>query len=215
MISVFQFYRTGNDIPIQNSSLYQHPCILLIFEFQGYGKIMVTFQAIRRFARISPEHEDVINQISGIKNLPGCLVNQRYERISSLFPRFISVKSAFNAPSASCTASVAYSKRSQRAIRPLKSYTPLSSSILMTNSSSMGKGEPMELTVKCTRYVNSCMLKATRSYTLPISSRFSSDMEAKPTYSDPGAEEIRPFFNRSDTCISCLVVMPSRKSEKS
>ena len=85
MISVFQFYGAGNDIPIQNSRLYQHPCFLFVLEFQGYGKIMVTFQTIRRFARISPEHEDVINQISGIKNLPGCLVNQRYERISSLF----------------------------------------------------------------------------------------------------------------------------------
>lgn len=85
MISVFQFYGAGNDIPIQNSRLYQHPCFLFVLEFQGYGKIMVTFQTIRRFARISPEHEDVINQISGIKNLPGCLVNQRYECISSLF----------------------------------------------------------------------------------------------------------------------------------
>lgn len=70
MISVFQFYGAGNDIPIQNGRLYQHPCFLFVLEFQGYGKIMVTFQAIRRFARISPEHEDVINQISGIKNLP-------------------------------------------------------------------------------------------------------------------------------------------------
>ena len=63
MISVFQFYGAGNDIPIQNSRLYQHPCFLFVLEFQGYGKIMVTFQTIRRFARISPEHEDVIVSI--------------------------------------------------------------------------------------------------------------------------------------------------------
>lgn len=48
MISVFQFYGAGNDIPIQNSRLYQHPCFLFVLEFQGYGKIMVTFQTIRR-----------------------------------------------------------------------------------------------------------------------------------------------------------------------
>ena len=50
MISVFQFYGAGNDIPIQNSRLYQHPCFLFVLEVQGYGKIMVTFQTIRRIA---------------------------------------------------------------------------------------------------------------------------------------------------------------------
>ena len=65
MISVFQFYGAGNDIPIQNSRLYQHPCFLFVLEFQGYGKIMVTFQTIRRFARISPEHEDVDGGLLG------------------------------------------------------------------------------------------------------------------------------------------------------
>ena len=175
MISVFQLYRTGNDVPVQNSRLYQRPCFLLVLEFQGYGKIMVTFQAIRRFASISPEHDDVIHQIGGIKSHPGCLVNQGDK----------------------------------------KSYTPLSSSILMMKSSPTGKGSEVDMMVKCIRYVNSRMLKATRSYTLPISSRFSSDTEESPTYSGPGAEEIRFSFNRSATRISRLVVTPFLKPEKS
>lgn len=76
MISVFQFYRTRNDVPVQNSRLYERPCLPPILEFQGYGKVMVTFQAIRRFAGIPPEHKDVIHQIGGIKSLPSCPVNQ-------------------------------------------------------------------------------------------------------------------------------------------
>ena len=142
MISVFQFYGAGNDIPIQNSRLYQHPCFLFVLEFQGYGKIMVTFQTIRRFARISPEHEDVINQISGIKNLPGCLVNQRYECISSLF-QFHQREIRFQ-----CPFSVTYGfgrvfKTFAKGDLPVKVITPLSSSILMTNSSSIGNGSGM------------------------------------------------------------------------
>lgn len=44
---------------------------------------MVTLQAIRWLARITPEHDDVIHQIGGIKDFPGCLVDQGYERVSA------------------------------------------------------------------------------------------------------------------------------------